>query len=517
MEGIRILIVDDSADDVELVLRELRRAGLAFTERCVGTEPALRAALRDIVPDIVLCDHSLPGFMGRDALRIIEAERPGTPVIIVTGSIDEETAADYIKAGAIDYVVKHRLVRLGSAIRRALNLHRAVIAATDAQAALARSERRFRTLIEYSTDVITLLDQSARIIYSTQALKATLGYGPGELTGQLVFSLVHPDDRGAAESLFAAAVSRLQSVVRRSLRVQHRGGRWRELEVTAANHLDDAVVEAVVVNYRDITERVAAESALRKLEEQRRHAFKMEAIGRVASGVAHDFNNLLTVISSCTELALSALPPDHGVRPELTEVMGTVSRASGLTRQLLAFSREQPAAFKRVDLNALIANMSGLLRRLLGLRVSLRVIAAPNLEPILADPGQIEQVVMNLVVNARDAMPAGGRVTIETRLATEFTGSEAQIPGPCSFPCALLVVSDIGTGMTKETRARLFEPFFTTKRKGEGTGLGLSTVYGIVQQTGGCIDVKSTLGAGTTFSVYLPFASADAPSAAPHA
>src|SRR6266850_4363085 len=200
----RILIVEDVANDAELMTRELRRSGLAFTHQHVQTEAALRDALRSFGPDVVLSDHSLPQFNASDALRVVREEAPRTPVIIVTGSLDEETAAEYMKAGAADYIVKHRLQRLGPAVRRALALRRAFADVARADAARTRSEQRFRKLVEYSSDVITLLDAAGRIIYTTQALRPTLGYAHGELMGHDVFALVHPDDRAKAVALFQA-------------------------------------------------------------------------------------------------------------------------------------------------------------------------------------------------------------------------------------------------------------------------------------------------------------------------
>ncbi|HEY3279412.1 MAG TPA: PAS domain S-box protein [Gemmatimonadales bacterium] len=498
----RILLIEDVDADAELILAELRRAGIACIGQRVQTEAALRDTLSHFTPDVVLSDHSLPGFSGRDALRIVRAECPTTPLVIVTGSLNEETAAEYIKAGAVDYVVKDRLFRLASAVQGALALRRALEEAARAEAARTRSEQRFRKLVEYSSDVITLLDAAGRIVYSTQALKPTLGYEQGELTGRDVFELVHPADHQQALALFEAVFASSQTVVRGALRVRHKDGSWRDLEVVGANHLDDAVVEAVVVNYHDVTDRKRAEAALRELEAQHRQAQKMEAIGRLASGVAHDFNNVLTVITTCAEFLLE-LPCDAAIRAEALEIRQAANRAAKLTHQLLAFTRQQPISRQRVDLNALVANMTGMLHRILGGTVTAAFVPADVLGPVWADPGHLEQVVMNLAVNARDAMPDGGRLTLATH-AAEVDESHAVAYGARPGPYVVLSVTDTGTGMDDETKAHLFEPFFTTKANGEGTGLGLATVYGIVQQGGGFIQVESELGAGSTFRVHLP-------------
>jgi PAS domain S-box-containing protein len=252
-------------------------------------------------------------------------------------------------------------------------------------------------------------------------------------------------------------------------------------------------------------ERARAEEALRQTEAQLRQAQKMEAVGRLAGGVAHDFNNLLTVIRGYSELILSRLTTEDPSRREIEEVKKAADRAAGLTSQLLAFSRRQFVTAKIVDLNAVILNMDGMLRRLLGEDiVDLCVDLDPQLASIKADPGQIEQVIMNLAVNARDAMSTGGQLTIETRNVLVETGLRRDIVMLKEGSYVLLAIRDTGQGMSEETQSHLFEPFFTTKEKGKGTGLGLSTVYGIVKQSGGTIRIESILGQGTTCKIFFP-------------
>ncbi|MEK7235510.1 MAG: PAS domain S-box protein [Nitrospirota bacterium] len=265
------------------------------------------------------------------------------------------------------------------------------------------------------------------------------------------------------------------------------------------------MVEDIGLKIGQFGERARTEGVLRETEAQLRQAQKMEAVGRLAGGVAHDFNNLLTVIRGYSELLLSRLILTDPMRKDMEEIKKAADRASGLTRQLLAFSRRQFIAAKVLDLNALVSNMDGMLRRLLGEDiVELCAELDPHAGAIKADPGQIEQVIMNLAVNARDAMPRGGRLTIETKNVTIGKGARQDAVGVEPGSYVLLAVRDNGQGMDAETQSHLFEPFFTTKEQGKGTGLGLSTVYGIVKQSGGSIIVESAPGRGTTFRIYFP-------------
>ncbi len=500
-DALRVLIVEDNEADYELMVHALRRSGFAVTATRVDREPALTDALRSGSPDIVLSDHALPRANGLDVLHTIQREQPMVPVLIVTGSIDEETAADYIKAGAADYVVKQRLHRLGPAVRRALALKEALREAMDAEAARDASEQRFRSLIEYSSDVITLLDAAGTIIYSTQSLKPTLGYAAGEMTGRSVLELVHPDQQSAATALLGRLFGDPEEIVHTDLRVRHKDGSWRDLEAVIANRLADPSVRALVVNYRDVTDRKQAEESLRVADERLRAVQRMEAVGRLAAGIAHDFNNLLTAILGSTDLLLEALPPDHPAREDALESRQAALRAADLTRQLLAFSRQQVLAPRVLDLNEVVREVERLLRRLIGEDMGLRTVLATDLAAVRADPSQLEQVLVNLAVNARDAMPRGGTVTIETANVSLDGAYVANQPLVAAGDYVMIALSDTGTGMDAETQARVFEPFFTTKERGKGTGLGLATVYGIV---GGYIWVYSELGIGTTFKIYLP-------------
>jgi PAS domain S-box-containing protein len=269
-------------------------------------------------------------------------------------------------------------------------------------------------------------------------------------------------------------------------------------------------VTHVLGSMQDINDRKLAEERHEKLEDQLRQAQRMETVGLLAGGVAHDFNNLLSVVLSYSELLSEDLPEGDPMRADLEEIGGAGRRALDLTRQLLAFSRRQVLAPRLTDLGLVVNGMQGMLRRLIGEDVELSTSCAPELLPVLVDPGQVEQVIMNLAVNARDAMPRGGLLTIETAEVVLDAAYAAEHVGVTPGPHVMLAVSDNGSGMDKATQARMFEPFFTTKEQGKGTGLGLATVFGVVQQSGGSIWVYSEPGKGTTFKVYFPIAAQSA-------
>jgi hypothetical protein len=514
---LRVLVVEDIEADYELMLHALRRGGFDVTGIRVDDEAAFAEALRSFHADIVLSDHALPQCGGQEIVRVVQRDQPLLPVVIVTGSIDEETAADYIKAGAADYVVKQRLHRLGPAVQRALALRDALREALEAEEAREATERRFRSLIEHSSDVITLLDDTGAIIYSTQSLKPTLGYAAGEMTGRSVLELIHPDQQQDALTLLEQLHQHPNQVVRMAFRVRHKNGSWRDLDAVLANRLGDSAVGALVVNYRDVTERKRAEENLRAADERLRAAQKMEAVGRLAAGIAHDFNNLLTAMLGSTDLLLEALPAPHPAREDALESRQAALRAADLTRQLLAFSRQQLFAPRILDVNAVVRDVERLLRRLIGEDIRFRTVLASESVTIRADPSQLEQVLINLAVNARDAMPRGGTLTIETANVLLDDAYVAAQPVVVAGHYVLVAVSDNGIGMDAETKARVFEPFFTTKARGQGTGLGLATAYGIVKQSGGYIWVYSELGIGTTFKLYFPqvIGSVEPPAALP--
>jgi two-component system cell cycle sensor histidine kinase/response regulator CckA len=382
------------------------------------------------------------------------------------------------------------------------------VAAEEPSRALQRSEELFRQVWEQSLDAMRLTDAEGIILRVNEAYCRLVGKPRAALEGQS-FAL------GYAEGGRAAALARHQACFasRQNETMALRcivlwDGREVHLEFSSS-FLEVPGEPLQLLNIiRDISPRVA-------LEAQLRQSLKMDAIGRLAGGVAHDFNNLLTVINGYSELLYAGTADDSPQRAYVAEVIKAGERAGNLTRQLLAFSRKQVLAPRLLDLNEVVQDMGGLLRRLIGADVDLAAVTAPGLWLVQADPGSLEQVIVNLAVNARDAMPHGGHLTIEThnvRLGEPYTSIHPEArPGPH----VLLAVSDTGCGMDPATLARAFEPFFTTKGD-KGTGLGLATVYGCVKQAGGHLGVYSEVGRGTTFKVYLPRAEGQVPTGRSH-
>ncbi|MBI2900743.1 MAG: response regulator [Planctomycetes bacterium] len=365
-------------------------------------------------------------------------------------------------------------------------------------------------ILESAGDGIFGLDTEGRITFTNSAAAALLGYEPADFVGRHSHSTYHYSRADGtpypAEECPIYAAYRTGTVHRSDADVFWRkDGTSFDVEYTSTPILEDGRITGAVVVFRDISER-------RRFRERMSQVEKMTAVGRLAGGVAHDFNNILTVINGYCQLLLTRMDPRDPWRPMVEEVNAAGERAATLTRQLLVFSRKQEIAPRVLDVASIVAGMEKMLRRLIGEDVDLTV-ATPSPGRVRADPGQIEQVVMNLVVNARDAMPGGGQITIEVEEVELDAGYAAAHPGARPGPHVLLTVTDTGGGMSEEVRAHLFEPFFTTKEK--GTGLGLSTVYGIVRRFDGHISVTSEPGRGTTMRAYLPRAEAGEVPAAP--
>jgi two-component system cell cycle sensor histidine kinase/response regulator CckA len=388
----------------------------------------------------------------------------------------------------------------------------------------------YRALVENSADAIALLDRDGTVRFVTQSVKRISGFGADEVIGAYLLERVHPEDVPRATQALEDCGRQYRNRVSVEYRALHKDGSWQHHEVIGVNRLDDPTLRAIVVNCRDITHRRRMEVAPVESQPASPATFdetpigvvhaspegqKMEAVGRLAGGIAHDFDNLLTVIVGYSELVLQRLAPDTPLHRDVDEIRHAAKGAAALTRQLLAFSRRQILQPQVLDLNAIVSRMTALLRRLIGDDVELATRLALPLDPVWADPWQIEQILLNLALNARDAMPSGGRLTVETANAELDGPWVAHHPGASEGPHVVLAISDTGIGMDQAVQSHLFEPFFTTKEPGKGTGLGLATVYGIVKQSGGSIFVDSEPARGATFKIFLPRTeqSADLPKA----
>jgi len=379
----------------------------------------------------------------------------------------------------------------------------------EAQESLRESESRYRQLVDASHDFVWEIDEQGRFTYTSHKVFDVLGYTPEEMVGRTIFELTPPEEAQRLRALIMPMVAARQSFHDIEGIHTRKDGHPVTVESTGIPLFDD---EGAFRGYRgidhDITVRTQAEKALRESEEQLRQSQKMEAIGRLAGGIAHDFNNLLTAIIGNSSLVLATLAPEDPRRELVSDIKQVGERAADLTHQILAFSRRQVLSPRILDLNAAVAEMKPLLERTLGEDITLKLALESDLELVKVDRTQIEQVILNLAVNARDAMPSGGQLAIETANA-EVSSPREENPEIEPGQYVVLTVRDTGSGMDKETLSHMFEPFFTTKEIGQGTGLGLSTVLGIVQQSGGAITVRSGPGQGSIFRVFLPVTQAE--------
>jgi two-component system, cell cycle sensor histidine kinase and response regulator CckA len=625
-QPLRYVHIEDKEADAALVQRALLAGGYDPLVQRVETADELAAALQQPGWDLVLADWSLPRFSAKAALDKMAGLAVDLPIIIVSGTVGEETAVDALKAGAHNYVMKDRLVRLVPAVQQALREAVERKAFRQVEEALARSKER-QELATRAAD-IGMWDWNIpknELVWDDQMF-ALYGVKRDDFGGNYDawLSRVHPDDRTRCDKAIQQAL-RNEKLYDIEFRVQRPDGTLRVIkadglvawdtqgsplrlmgvnyDITERKRAEDRLRlsefsidragEAIYwidpfarildvndaacamlgyvkeelcvmtvhdiapdlqvdvwpahwmevkrrgafmfeglhrakdgriipiemsVNYlcydgqeyncafvRNITERKRTEAALRRAQAQLIQAQKMEAIGRLAGGIAHDFNNLLTVINGHSDVLLADQTVPDRVRKSIEQVQDAGRRAAGLTRQLLVFSRQQVVQLQLVDLNQIVTAMQKLLVRLIGADIRIRLDLDNSLDRIMADPSQVEQIVMNLTVNARDSMPRGGDLVLETRnveLDAAFFEQQGMVSTP--GPYCMLSMRDTGTGMDEQTAGRIFEPFFTTKDPGKGTGLGLATVYGIVRQSQGVITLSTQLGQGATFRIYFP-------------
>ena len=500
-EPLHVLLVEDTDDDAALVTRAIRSAGFAPIVQRVETRDAFLTAIRAGSWQVVICDHALPRFSSTEALACLQERQLDLPFIVVSGTINEESAVTILRAGAHDFVTKQSLGRLGPAIRRELGDAKARAERRQAQHDLRVQRDFFRLVLDTTPNLIFVKDSRSRFTLANRAVAELYGTTGDALIGQTPRALGLPSEEAAMarEAEQHVLRTRRPHLMPRQQATDVATGapRWFDMRLVPLM-LPDAEQQVLVIG-TEVTEQRQVEEALRATEEQFRQAQKMEAIGQLAGGVAHDFNNLLTAI-----LGYSALLRDVIKDPEsaadLAEIQKAGDRARGLTSQLLAFGRKHVVEPQVLDVNRVVRDAERMLSRVIGENIQLESVLDPELLRVRADMGQMHQVLMNLAVNARDAMQRGGTL----RVTTANTVMPSAASDGERVPAVALTVTDTGSGMTPEVRQRMFEPFFTTKGPGRGTGLGLAIVFGVVTQTGGSIDVHSEPGQGTTFTIYIP-------------
>ena len=495
-----LLLADDDPGDLELCLRELKKSDIPFLTDIVSTREAFAEKLRQKSFDVVISDYNMGGWTGLDALAMVQDLCPDVPLILLTRTLGDQMAVDCIKRGVTEYVLKEQVGRLPLALHRAKEERALREADKRAAQALRDSEARYRGLVNNATYGIYWEKPDGTLVYANRALVHMLGYDSAEeflamgTTGALY---CNPSRRKVVQDS-CAREQRVDAVVD----WKRKDGRAVTVRINAryAKNLDNEspCIETLV---EDVTERTTLETQL--LQSQ-----KFEAIGQLAGGIAHDFNNMIGAILGWAEMGIEETEPGARLRRHFEKMRHQAERAGALTRQLLAFARRQILEPRDIDFNQTVTESSSLLEKVIGSNIEIKSTLAVDLPVVRADPTQLEQVLMNLCINARDAMPEGGLLVIETAKAS-FDEESCKLQ-PLARPgdYVLLSVTDTGTGMDSATLDRMFEPFFTTKELGKGTGLGLATVYGIVRQHSGFIHVYSEPGLETTFRVYLPVSGA---------
>jgi len=505
---LRVLLVEDSADDAWLLQRTLERGGFRPHVLRVQDDEGVRAALRAGAWDLVIVDHAMPTCTGLEIVDVVRTHDLDLPCLLVSGSVSDEIAIEAMRAGANDYLLKQNLTRLVPVVERELREAMGRRQRRRTEQALAASEERLRLILEQSPDAVASFDVHGRVSEWNAQAAVLFGISRGDALGRAFQELVLTPEWHAP---FEAALTerfhgpRLAFGLRRHCDVEgrHRDGRTLPLDAMVIP-VPSSTGLSFCVFLRDLSDRRAADAARANLELQLRQSQKMEAVGKLAGGIAHDFNNLLTVIQGQALLLESGLLPAEDHPASVAAIIQAAEKAAELTRQLLTFSRRRMVRLTPVDLNAVVQDLGKLLRRMIGADVELRTHLAPGAVAIEADTSMIEQVLMNLAVNARDAMPGGGSLVVSTAIVQALPPQPAIVAGCGSGPFARLTVRDTGTGISAELLPHIFEPFFTTKDTTRSSGLGLATVFGIVEQHRGWVDVESRVGTGTTFHVYLP-------------
>jgi PAS domain S-box-containing protein len=498
-----VLVVEDSPEDAELIVRGLRQAGYEPEWERVDTEPAYLERLKGRL-DLVLSDYDMPQFNAVRALELLLEHRPEVPIIIVSGTIGEETAVEVMKMGASDYLLKDRLARLGAAVTHATMAARHKQEHWKSMTALRESEERFRQLAESIHEVFWMRDESGnRMLYVSPAYERIWGRTCESLYAapQTWIDAIHPDDRGRV--LGAGGMSQPAGTYDEEYRILRPDGteRWIRDRAFYVRGAEGSSLRTVGVA-EDITDR-------KKLQEQFLRAQRMEAIGTLAGGIAHDLNNILAPVLMLPALLKESSSSEHE-KQLLDMIEQGAQRGANLVRQLLTFSRGTGGERVSVQMRHLLKEMIEIMRETFPRDIAVENHSARDLWPVKGDPTQLHQVLINLCVNARDAMPDGGKLVLEARNAVLSEDEVRSHPSAGAGMHVAVGVTDTGHGMSPEIADRIFDPFFTTKPLTKGTGLGLSTALGIVRSHKGFITVESKPGRGTTFTMYLPVAQEDA-------
>ncbi|HXB22654.1 MAG TPA: response regulator [Candidatus Solibacter sp.] len=502
----RILLVEDNANDSALCLHKLKHSGIEVDAQLIHDFDEFKQAVSTGAFNLILSDFNLPGWTGLDGVRWLRTSGFTIPFILVTGTLEDDLAVDCVKEGVNDYVLKDKLDRLPFAFRRALQEYATWQERNRAEELLRTSEEQYRLLFEANPNPMWVFDLET-LQFLAVNLAAIEHYG---------FSRQEFMDMTIEEIRPKKEIERLWLELGKKEQGRHFSRTWQHRKKNGSI-IDVAITSSVITFYGRRAKLVLAQDVTEKesLERQLRQAQKMEAIGQLASGVAHDFNNLLQIIMGSTELALMRIAEDSPAAAKLLEVKTASHKAAGLTRQLLLFSRQDISEPQTLDLNSVVAASEKFLRRLIGENIDIRCVLSGIHPRVTIDPSHMEQILMNIIINARDAMPKGGTLTIETGIEDVTSGSLEPQLSSIAGHYALLAISDTGQGMDADTKDRIFDPFFTTKEKGKGTGLGLATVHGIIKHAGGHITVYSEPGQGATFKIFLPLASTRLPELLP--
>jgi signal transduction histidine kinase/DNA-binding response OmpR family regulator len=501
---LRILYLEDDPRDAELVQEALETTGIVCEVTRVETQADFTTSLEQGVFDVILADYALPSFDGMSALKIAQQRRPHVPFIFVSGTLGEEVAVEALKIGATDYVRKTLLSRIVPSVERALREARERAELSRAAAALRRSEAYLAEAQQLShTGSFGWNVSSGEIYWSDETYRMVGVDRSTKPTFELVYQRVHPDDRVFVQRTLDCAF-RGGTDVDFQHRLQMPDGSVRYIRALAKAVRDDSGNLEYIGAAMDLSEQRLAQAERERLEQRLRQAEKMEAIGRLAGGVAHDFNGVLAGVYAYGEMLVEDAPADSPLKRYAQNVLTAASRGRKLVEQILTYSRSQHGKREPVDIAHVVAETLELVRGSIPAGIRLESNGSESLLVVTGDATRLHQVVMNLCSNAIQAMNGGGSLYV-TLEAEELSSERALSHGtlrPGSY--VRLAVEDNGSGMDELTLSRIFEPFFTTKEAGQGTGLGLSLVYAIVADSGGAIDVKSTHGQGSAFTIYLP-------------